>query len=242
MLKWLFGLLVLSNLGLLMWGTWYREPLAPIEAPQPQAPVAVEKMKLLSEPGVRLIARAKAPTPAPPPGENSAAAASCHRLGPFTSPEKARAAATKLENWGLKSERLSEFETQGVGYRVYLPPFASREVAEGKRRELTRLGFADHALIVGEDGMENGISLGLFAVEQNAQARVQQLAQKGVEASVQSVPTVRPVYWLALSTPAVDGKIGDVPIARFTEEDWGISAAPLRPVACPPESATRPGA
>lgn len=224
-----FGLLLVANLALFMWGSWYKEPLVSYDFPKPRADVAPEKLKRLSEPGAQLRMRTSGRTTVPRPG----AAEICYRLGPFAAIDLARAAVGRLESWGLHIEQVTEFESLGRVYQVYLPPLANREAAEAKRRELRRLGFRDHALIQ-EEGMENAISLGRFTVERNARQRQRQLAAKGVDASIQPVPNLRHVYWLALVEPARDERIGAVPLARFAAEEWGADVS-LRPSpSCPP--------
>jgi len=235
-MKWVFGVLVLANVALFMWGMWYRAPLVG-DIPRPRPPVAAEKMKLSSEPGVEL--RLHPPRPAIPPPDQLATAPRCYRLGPFTAPGQAQAAARTLEAWGLEHTQVAEPETLAPIYRVYLSPLASRAQAERKRRELTRLGFTDHALIQQEQDMENGISLGLFSVEQNARARAAQLARRGVKASIQPLPNVQLVYWLVLSTPAIDSRIGGTVLTRFSEVDWGAEVA-LRPLPCNVEADSLP--
>jgi hypothetical protein len=223
-----FGLLLVANLGLLMWGSWYKQPLVSYDLPKPRAEVSAEKLRRLSESGTQLRLRApNGPTPARP-----STAGTCYRLGPFKVPEQARAAGTRLESWGLHFEPVTELESLGRAFQVSLPPLASREAAEVKRRELTRLGFKDHALIQ-DEGMENGISVGLFTVEANARQRQRQLKAKGVDSVIQPVPNLRHVYWLALVGPARDGQIDGVPLARFAEERWGADIS-VRPAACPP--------
>lgn len=224
----LFGLLLVANLALLMWGSWYKEPLVSYEFPKPRPDVAAEKLRLLAEPGTALRAR----TPGRPAPARPASAERCYRLGPFRAPAAARTAAARLESWGLRVEEITEFESLGAAYQVYLPPLASREAAEAKRRELSRLGFKDHALLH-EEGMENAVSLGLFSVEANARQRQRELRAKGISAAVQPVPKLRHVYWLALLEPAREERLGEVPIARFGEEPWGEGAS-LHPAPCPP--------
>ena len=237
-MKWLVGMLVLANIGLLMWGLWYHQPLVNVDPIKPQPTVAPEKMKLLSEPGARLVLRSPSAT-SPSAATGSSSNTNCYQLGAFPTLEKARAAAGKLDIWGLAYTRVAEFETLGPSFRVYLPPLPSREAAESKRRELTKLGFTDHAVIQQEEGMENAISLGIFSVEQNAVTRAQQLARRNIHALIQPIPNVHPVYWLALSTPAIDEKIGSTPIARFAEEDWGTPNVGLRPALCGAERAVQ---
>jgi len=232
MMKLLFGVLVLANVGLFMWGLWYHQSLVNIDPVKPQPTVAPDKMKLLSEPGARLVLRAPTTATAPNASGESTANANCFQLGSFPTLEKARTAAGKLDMWGLGYARVAEFETLGPSYRVYLPPYPSPDAAERKRRELTKLGFTDHAVIQQEEGMENAISLGIFSVEQNAITRAKQLARQSIDASIQPIPNVHPVYWLTLTAPAVDGQIGSIPMERFAEEDWGAPNVSLRPGQC----------
>ena len=235
-MKWLVGVLVLANVGLLMWGLWYHKPLVDVDPIQPRSTVAQDKMKLLSEPGARLVLRSPDGTSAAIP---NGASVNCFQLGAFPTLEKVRTAAGKLDLWGLRYTRVAEFETLGPSYRVYLPPLPSRDAAERKRRELTKLGFTDHAVIQQEEGMENAISLGIFSVEQNAITRAQQLARQNIHALIQPIPNVHPVYWLALSAPAVDGRIGATPLTQFAEEDWGVPNVSLRPALCGVEHAAQ---
>lgn len=227
-MRFFFGLLLAANLALLMWGSWYKEPLVSYDFPEPRADVAPEKLKRLSEPGTQLRVRTPGRAAAARPGP----AEVCYRLGPFAAVDQARAAAGRLESWGLHVERVTEFESLGRVYQVYLPPLANREAAEAKRRALTRLGFRDHALIQ-EEGMENAVSLGRFTVEANARQRQRQLAAKGIDASISPVPNLRHIYWLALLEPARDERIGALPLGRFAEEGWGADVS-LRPSPCPP--------
>lgn len=237
-MKWLFGLLVLANVGLYMWGRWYHQPLVNLEPLKPRPSVAADKMKLLSEPGARLIPRAQAGNTAIS-SDSVDAGGHCFRLGPFPTLERVRSAAGKLDIWGVGYTRVSEFETLGPSYRVYLPPLASKEAAERKRRELTKLGFSDHALIQQEEGMENAISVGIFSVERNAITRVQQLARRNISALIQPIPNMHPIYWLALSGPAIDGRLGPIPIVRFAKEDWGAPNVSLQPTICGIERAAQ---
>lgn len=226
-MKWVVGVLFLANVALFMWGTWYHRPLVPLDIPTPPVEIAEDKMLLLSEPGTRLVLRTSGALRLGDGGDTP-----CYQLGPFPTLEKARAGGARLGTWGLTYERVAEFETLGPAYRVILPPAPSLEAAERKRRELTKQGFTDHAVVQNEQGMENAISLGIFAVEQNARARLQQLLSKGMVAQIQPVPNVHPVYWLAIAGTGSDGQIGGVPLERFSAEDWGVPNVQLRAQPC----------
>lgn len=229
--KWVVAALVLANLAFLMWGLWYHQPLVGLYGPRPPVDVSVDKMRLLSEPGVRLVPRARNGAAARP----EVAALSCYRLGPFTVLERVRAAATKLDAWGLAHERIAETESIGEAYRVVTRPLPTREAAERRRREITALGFKDNALLQ-EEGFANAISLGIFALEQNARAHVQELSRKGVPAMIQRIPNVRPVYWLSVADQHVGNEPGRVSPARFAAEDWGVPNVRLQSAPCRPDS------
>ena len=152
-LKWLFAAFVLTNLGLWMWASWYKEaPLEEIRAAR--APIAPGKMRLLTEPDVKL-----APRKAPPPANAELVANAvqvCFHLGPFTETALVTQAEAKLGELHLGFTRRTEETKTITCYRVYLPPLASKEAAERKRQELTRLGFKEHAVIQ-EDGWHYAI-------------------------------------------------------------------------------------
>lgn len=224
-LKWVFAMLVLANLGLWMWANWYREP--PVEEIRAaRAPIAPEQMRLLTESGVKLQ-----PRKTPPAKAELTAKASppvCLRIGPSPDMNLTAKAEAKLNELHIAFARRPE-ETKIVsGYQVYFPPLATREAAEHKRQEFTRLGFRDHALIQ-EEGWYNAISLGLFSVEANAASRVRDLAAKGIEAKVRPLSQNRTFYWLdiSVSVPA------DI-VAKLRQTDWGTKDIQLLESACPP--------
>jgi hypothetical protein len=222
--KGLFALLVLANVGLWLWMTGVRpNSTERVEGPRPE--IAPEKLRLLSEPGVRVQERAPE---APAPAELTNTAAGCYRLGPFADEAATTKAIDVLKQIPLAYERRQEEETVVTGYRVYLPPLASREAAEKRRRQLTRLGFKDHSVIQ-EEGLENAISLGLFAVEANARKRLQALAARKVTAKIQTLTQARTRHWLVL-VPA-DGLVAALPPLR--ETDWGSPEIKLEETACP---------
>lgn len=229
-MKWLFALLVLANIGLFMWASWYRESDAVVAGER--APVHPEKMRLLTEPGAQ--PRPRAAKPVETKNESAGVAATgagCYRIGPFGEPTQVEKAAARLKELQLAYERRTEEQRITTGYRVYLPPFASRELAEKKRRELARLGFHDHSVIQ-EEGWQNAVSLGMFSVEANAQKRLQSLAARGIEARMQVLESQRTQHWLRLSP----GEYPAETLAALRSAEWGASGAALQDAACPAES------
>ncbi len=211
-----FALLVLANVGLVLWATGFRPAATPPEGPRPA--LHADKIRLLNEAGVQLQPRAARPP---------AGAAGCYRIGPFTDAVLADKAGDFLKEIPLAHERRIEEQQVVVGYRVYLPPLASREAAEQKRRELTRRGFKDHSLIQ-EEGLNNAISLGKFSVEANAQKHLQTLVAQGIKAQVQTLQQQRTFQWLYLN-PA-ESLAGS--LLRLRQTDWGSAKVKLEEASC----------
>ena len=223
-MKWVFAALVLANLGLWMWASWYKEmPVEEIRTAR--APVAAEKMRLFNEPGIKL-----APRKAPPPANaelTTGTAPACFHIGPFPDIDLVARAETRLNELQLTYSRRTEETRSVTGYQVYLPPLPSQKVAERKRRELTRLGFKDHALIQ-EEGMQNAISLGLFTVEANAESRVRELAAKKVEARIQPFQQTRTRFWLDVAV-----KVPSETADKIKQIDWAAKDVQVQEITCP---------
>jgi len=223
-LKWVFAALILANLGLWMWASWYRD--RPVEETRaPRAPVAPEKMRLFNEPGVKL-----APRKTPPPANaelTASVAPACFHIGPFPDVDLVARAETRLNELPLTYSRRAEENRSVTGYLVYLPPLPSQKAAERKRRELTRLGFRDHALIQ-EGDMQNAISLGLFTVEANAASRVRELAAKKIQAGIQPFQQTRTRFWLDVAVRAPAETVG-----KMKQIDWAVKDVQVREITCP---------
>jgi hypothetical protein len=194
--RWIFAALVLANLGLLLWGAQFLEPERPART-EAADEVNPERMKLLSEiPANKLVARPKPPPPAPPAAANDGRV--CYRLGPITDAAKLKQLEQALGARPLAFTKREEATSAVSGYRVFLPSFKSKDEAERKRRELTKLGFRDHALMH-EDGFQNAISLGLYSVEENARNHLKRLADKGVTAEMQAIEQTHALYWVEVA-------------------------------------------
>lgn len=191
-MKWFFALLVLLNVGFWMWSDWYQEML--IQDTRPARPaVQAEKMRLLSE-------SAKAPTgskePARPPAAAPLAPApACYELGPITGSQLLNQVSEQLGRMSVTFAHRTSAERQVSGYRVYLEPFTTPRAAERKRRELSRLGIDDHAVIK-DPSRRNAISLGLFSRKPLAENHVQDLAKKGIHAQIETVYRAVSSHWL----------------------------------------------
>lgn len=225
--KTIFALLVLANVGLALWATGLRPGGEAPEGPRPA--LHPDKMRLVGESGAQLLARNARPATA-----DKTEAGGCYRIGPFADTAQADKASAVLKEIPLAYERRAEEQTVVTGYRVYLPPLSTRDAAEKKRRELSRLGFKDSS-VMQEAGMENALSLGLFTVEANAQKHMQALAAKKIDARMQTLSQVRTLHWLYLG--AVESPAGVLP--RLRAADWGGAEAKMEETPCqaPPVAA-----
>ena len=128
------------------------------------------------------------------------AGASCFTLGPFSDLRLARYYEQELRHRGYQAS-VSEREIQEpLGYWVYLPPAATLQAAQASIKRLTERGITDFALVAGTENA-NAISLGLYAEQANAQARVRQLEQLGIASSLERryAPQLRAELWLELA-------------------------------------------
>jgi hypothetical protein len=194
MIRWFFAALVLANVGAWMWTSWYMEPGPVGEIARPA--VHPEQMKLIGEPGVRLKPR-PAPVEAPKPEAQVQAPRTCYRAGPYADLQTAVAVGKRLDERGVASMRREETSRTVTGYRVFLPPFPSKQAAEAKRRQLVRLGFTDNALV--QEQGRYGIALGVFSVEANAVERHRSLIARGIKAKLEPIQHAHAAYWLELT-------------------------------------------
>ena len=107
------------------------------------------------------------------------ASAFCARAGGFEGRRAVAEAALWLRSQGAEVLEVRREERQVSGpWRVYLPPFASREEAEAKLRETRSRGVRDVAVI--RDGeLANGISFGVYRDAANARRRAAALDRLG---------------------------------------------------------------
>jgi hypothetical protein len=227
MMRWVFAALVLANIGLLMWATWYREGTGELRPPHPV--LHPEQMVPLNAPGVAL--RARKNDRAEPPLAAAKPRPRCVSIGPFSVAAQADKAATFLASEKISVARRNEERKLEGSYWIHLAPFANRKEAEKRLKELERLGIRDVLIMSDADG-NPAISLGLFANADNAQNRLQELSQKGVQAKQEIRYRTENLLWfdLRLAEPA------DAMLERLRAADWNAPGIEVRDAPCAPES------
>lgn len=210
-MKLLFGAVLLLNVGMFMWGSWYEVP--------PTGTV-VDRRPPLNADKLRLISATAEPPSAEPTGPKLQPWALravdtkrvCASVGPFPSVAMLRRAQSDLADLDLDHHQRQEVKKTVASYRVYLPPQVSHQAAEDMRKRLTSMGFKDH-YIIDEPGRENAISLGVFAVERNAWILGRKLAENGISTKQETLHHTETVYWLDL-------EFGQEPAEPFRQLGW----------------------
>ena len=242
-LRWLFAVLILFNVALLMWASWYRGS-RPEEGRLPLPPVNADRMVPLTSPGLSLRPRPvanKAPpaasAAAPPTAEKPRA---CVSIGPFETSELAEQAGKRLVESKFAYVQRVDADRIESSYWIYLPPLANRKAADTKREELSRLGINDH-YVMQEPGMENIISLGLFSQVDNARHRMEELAAKGIHAKQETRYRTRTLYWLDLPADRPDDLMNQLKKMNWTDAELHARASACGEPPAIPAAGETPG-
>jgi hypothetical protein len=220
------------NLGAAVWWIAHdpKPPLAPV-----QLPAGVASLQLVDEarvpapgPAATAVAAADATT-APPPaadGITAAPAPQCFSFGPFASNDAGSVAAAKLKPLVRTLATRGQAATSPRGWRVYLPPQASREQAEAVAQRIGAAGFSDF-LIVREGVEANSIALGRYRGEDAANKRAQALNAAGFPARAEALggPEAAPVWLDVVAGNAFDPRRAQVAIGaeQFRKLDCAVA-------------------
>jgi hypothetical protein len=211
----LIVLLACMNLGVALWWGLHRDPPPP---PLPPLDPGVGTLVLASErPSTPVVDAAELSTdPEPlPPGS------SCMSLGPF---EDAAALRSAMNTLLPLAERIQFREVAATvlrGYRVLLPPAASRADAQAIARDLATRGIDDYYVITAGPE-QNSVALGTYKDLPNATQRRDAIAALGYAPQLEPRMESTPQWWIDLAARA-----GVDPRAAL-----GKPALEARPVAC----------
>lgn len=222
-MKWAVGILLILNIGVYMWGSWYK-PAPPNVPTDMRVAINASKMRPL---------RPAAPA-TQTAGQSDQTGPLCVSIGPFSTAAQAARASTILRQLGVVKLRQELLGSTVPSYRVYVPSLPSRAAAERQRTELAGLGIKDH-YILEEPGKENAVSLGLFSIEENAAALLRRLARKGVNARQETLYNTRDTFWVVAELNARQAQ-------RLQQQEWPSRGAQVLSHACPegPAKAAEP--
>jgi hypothetical protein len=135
---------------------------------------------------------ASAPPPEPKP---EPVVLVCGAFGPFERGAEARALAESLASQGMDTSLRRDSMEKPTGYWVMIPPLPNRQAAIAKVEQLRASGIDDVRRFVKGDQV-NGISLGVFSTQKNAQSRQRAIANKGHRTSVVPRLVTIPAHWV----------------------------------------------
>jgi hypothetical protein len=212
----LFVLLLLANIGLF---AWYRLYVAPGNTQlQPSPPPGGQPLQLMSElsPAERKSVAQNAPAEASAPavaataaavaaathvvptvatGAAAASALACVSYGPFPNADAAGQGMTRLKTAGLNPSQRAVPGKAKLGYWVYLPPFGSRREADAAADLLKKKGVTD-IYVVADEANRNAVSLGVFSQKDGAIQREKDIRKLGLKPQMAERFRDEPRYWL----------------------------------------------
>ncbi len=138
------------------------------------------------------------PRPVPKPiAKPTSAAMACYSVGPFLLISDVKVVSQLFGRADIVAQERSEALRKQVGYWVYIPPAATRQLAHGVLNQIKENEFSD-AMIITEGTKANAISAGVYKTEETGKERQNTLAQLGYDAKVEPLFRTQPQYWLDL--------------------------------------------
>jgi hypothetical protein len=176
------------NGGLLAFQQGWLDPLLPSSHEPSRLAQQLHADQLTLVPLAENKPAASVPVSAPPAAEPepvataTPAVAACTEIGNFDTAEAQRF-ESRLASMSLGARLTRRTIPDNARYIVYIPPLASKEVADKKAAELRGLGVEDFFVIQDNSALQSGISLGVFKSEEAARAHLAALNKKGVRSA-----------------------------------------------------------
>lgn len=180
-MKWLLGLLILVNVGLLAY--FNLDMIAP-KPTQVNAQINPEKLKILDQQALEAMPRKIAALPVVPVVETLAT--SCYEWGNFTASNlpSAQVALAKLGLVGVAKQ--ADTAKADRRFWVYYPPLKSAQLAQQKADEIKALGVGE-IFVVQDSQWRHAISFGLFQDEKLATNLLNDLQTRGVKGATKAL-------------------------------------------------------
>lgn len=184
-MKWLVWLLILLNVGLLVYFNLDALVPKPVAAGRE---IDAEKLKVLSAKELETTPKKQAPPAVAEavPEKTPDAPTGCYKWGNFTT-TNLPSAQVVLVRLGLEGAVNQEsIASQDKRFWVYYPPLKTAELAKQKAEEIKALGV-DELFIVQDSQWRNAISFGLFSDEQLASGLLSDLQAKGLKGATKAL-------------------------------------------------------
>lgn len=125
----------------------------------------------------------------------------CLAIGPFSNQVDLRSTRTALAARTVRSRQRQEQTSESHGWRVFLPPQATRDLALAQARRLEAKGVKDYFVVSAAGELQNSVALGLFHDPANAKKRRDEVIAAGFPARMSERTEVTPVWWLDVVVP-----------------------------------------
>ncbi len=192
LIRLLFIIALLSNIGLYIYDRQNRPRIIPFTAVDP----GINKLVLLNELDTEnTIWEGQSNADNDRSETTQAFNQECYSVGAFNSKSETTLILDALKNDVIKIRTRKVISTQEAGYWVFIPAMKSREEALNVGRRLSQLDIKDYYVVTGGEN-ENTLSLGLYRESRNADARLQELLSKGFNAQKQIRVEQWPEFWL----------------------------------------------
>ena len=120
----------------------------------------------------------------------------CVLLGPYPDAQSAKPLLDRLGALQIEAKYAAVQVDGESDYWVYLRPEASREFALAKLKELQEKKI--DSFIISQGEITNGISLGVFDKQENAERRRQEVVELGYDAQVRTNPRSYMENWVVI--------------------------------------------
>lgn len=170
-------------------------PVATSAKPVPREPAKKEPAETPAAPA--LLAAAPS-TPAPTSAKRSYR---CLAIGPFSNQVDLRSTRTAIAARTVRSRQRQEQTSESHGWRVFLPPQPTRDLALAQARRLEAKGIKDYFVVTATGELQNSVALGLFHDPANAKKRRDEVIAAGFPARMSERTEVTPVWWLDVVVP-----------------------------------------
>ena len=200
--------LLVLNLGIAAWWISGGNAAPPLAATP--TPAGVPGLRLVGE---MVAAKAASPAAAPvvpapaPASVDSPAVAEpavvqhCLRFGPFADAATRDAARAALSAAGVRAQPRDLPARASRGWKVHIPPFASREEANAMGEKIKAAGISDW-YVMNQGDAANSIALGRYGSEDAARRREAELKAKGIPAVAEALGDGAAQAWLEARLPA----------------------------------------
>ncbi len=180
-MKWLLGLLLLINVGILAY--FNLDVIAP-KPVQINPEIAPEKLRVLDQQALEAMPKKMAALPVEPVAQTPVS--SCYEWGNFSASNlpSAQVALVKLGLEGIAKQ--AEIANTDRRFWVYYPPLKNAQLAQEKADEIKALGVGE-IFIVQDSQWRNAISFGLFQDEKLATNLLNDLQAKGVKGATKAL-------------------------------------------------------